>query len=151
MSLWIILGRTLYRLAWPALAVYLYFTERTRVIVHVGDDVLAVKGWFGDGKWSLPGGGLRRNEDPKNGLLRELHEETGVTVSPGQIKPLFTRRVSSRPAYNFRVHAFMIELPKKPGVAAPGHEIVQWEWIDRSELLSSPKSNPVTKAVLSAW
>ena len=30
-----------------------------------------------DGKWTLPGGGLEHGEDPRDGALRELTEETG--------------------------------------------------------------------------
>lgn len=31
-----------------------------------------------DGKWTLPGGGLNFGEDPHDGMLRELAEETGL-------------------------------------------------------------------------
>ena len=33
-----------------------------------------------DGNWELPGGGLEHGEDPKQGLAREVAEETGMTV-----------------------------------------------------------------------
>ena len=32
-----------------------------------------------DGWWTLPGGGLEHGEDPRDGALRELTEETGYT------------------------------------------------------------------------
>ena len=32
-----------------------------------------------DGWWTLPGGGLDHGEDPRDGALRELTEETGLT------------------------------------------------------------------------
>lgn len=44
------------------------------------------------GKWSLPGGFLDRNETVKQGVLRELHEETGVQA---EIVSLF--RINSSP------------------------------------------------------
>ncbi len=31
-----------------------------------------------DGKWTLPGGGINFGEDPRDGVLRELREETGL-------------------------------------------------------------------------
>jgi ADP-ribose pyrophosphatase YjhB (NUDIX family) len=38
-----------------------------------------------DGKWTLPGGGLDFGEDPRDGALRELDEETGLQ---GEIEEL---------------------------------------------------------------
>ena len=36
--------------------------------------------WVGrEGWWMLPGGGLEHGEDPRDGVLRELTEETGLT------------------------------------------------------------------------
>lgn len=37
--------------------------------------------------WSLPGGLLNRGEPPAAGAARELREETGVEVDPGQLRP----------------------------------------------------------------
>ena len=34
--------------------------------------------WSGVGEWTLPGGGLDFGEDPRDGALRELTEETGL-------------------------------------------------------------------------
>jgi ADP-ribose pyrophosphatase YjhB (NUDIX family) len=35
--------------------------------------------WSGIGQWTLPGGGLEHGEDPRDGAIRELTEETGLT------------------------------------------------------------------------
>ena len=35
--------------------------------------------WSGVGQWTLPGGGLDFGEPPRDGALRELTEETGLT------------------------------------------------------------------------
>jgi 8-oxo-dGTP diphosphatase len=35
--------------------------------------------WTGVGEWTLPGGGLDFGEAPRDGALRELEEETGLT------------------------------------------------------------------------
>ena len=32
------------------------------------------------GKWDLPGGHIHEGEDPKDGLIREVKEETGITL-----------------------------------------------------------------------
>lgn len=33
-----------------------------------------------DGSWDLPGGGLEHSEDPRQALMRELSEETGMAI-----------------------------------------------------------------------
>jgi 8-oxo-dGTP diphosphatase len=37
------------------------------------------------GQWTLPGGGLEFGEDPVDGVLRELREETGLLGTVGQL------------------------------------------------------------------
>jgi 8-oxo-dGTP diphosphatase len=39
---------------------------------------IAPRYWSGVGEWTLPGGGLDFGEDPRDGALRELTEETGL-------------------------------------------------------------------------
>jgi len=38
-----------------------------------------------DGAWELPGGRLASGEQPRDGLIRELREETGLSVSVGTL------------------------------------------------------------------
>lgn len=35
---------------------------------------------FADGRWTLPGGGVDFGEDPHDGVIREVDEETGYVV-----------------------------------------------------------------------
>jgi len=42
--------------------------------------------------WLAPGGGLEAQEDPLDGLFREIHEETGLQVSEAQ-GPVWKRRM----------------------------------------------------------
>ena len=37
------------------------------------------------GRWTLPGGGIDHGEEPRNALVREVYEETGLHVVPGQL------------------------------------------------------------------
>jgi ADP-ribose pyrophosphatase YjhB (NUDIX family) len=59
--------------------------ERTRLAAYAwcesNDTVLLCRiaeGYPDPGCWSLPGGGLEFGEDPADGVLRELEEETGL-------------------------------------------------------------------------
>lgn len=38
-------------------------------------------GYPGQGKWTLPGGGVEWGEHPDDALIREVHEETGFSVT----------------------------------------------------------------------
>ncbi len=42
-----------------------------------------------DGRWDLPGGRMDEGENMLEGLVRELREETGVTVDPAKARPFF--------------------------------------------------------------
>ena len=35
------------------------------------------------GRWTLPGGGIDHGEDPREAVVREVYEETGLRISPG--------------------------------------------------------------------
>src|SRR5689334_1316990 len=37
-------------------------------------------------RWTLPGGGIDHGEDPRDGLRREVYEETGLHVEPGAVR-----------------------------------------------------------------
>jgi 8-oxo-dGTP diphosphatase len=37
------------------------------------------------GRWTLPGGGIDHGEDPRDAVRREVYEETGLRVEPGEV------------------------------------------------------------------
>ena len=70
-SLWTFLGRVGGVMTWPLVWVVIRYTTRSRVLIICGDEVLLLKGWLSTGRWGLPGGGIRRGEDPVEAVLRE--------------------------------------------------------------------------------
>lgn len=47
------------------------------------------------GYWTLPGGGIDFGESPEVAMVREVKEETGLTVSAGEIAGVDSRMTSS--------------------------------------------------------
>ncbi len=51
-----------------------------RVVVRRGDDVLLIRHAYGSRDWGLPGGGIKRTEDPLEAAVRETREEVNVRL-----------------------------------------------------------------------
>ena len=73
------------------------FTDyHTRLAAYVllvdevdGQECVLLAWWNGEGHsdpaWSLPGGGIEFDESIRDGLVREVFEETGLRVRPGRL------------------------------------------------------------------
>ena len=57
------------------------------------------------GRWTLPGGGIDFGEDPADAMVREVHEETGLTVRPLEIAGIdsFYVREAEREFHGVRI------------------------------------------------
>jgi ADP-ribose pyrophosphatase YjhB (NUDIX family) len=84
------------RLACPACGYIAYVNPRlvvtTLPVDHEGRLVLLRRGIEpGRGAWAQPGGFLEVDETVTEAAIRETHEETGLTVRPGEIVGLYSR------------------------------------------------------------
>lgn len=68
----------------------------TGVILNEKNEVLICKHIYRQTKWSLPGGYIKGKEHPKEGLVREIEEETGFIVRIGEELRIRTDRETAR-------------------------------------------------------
>jgi 8-oxo-dGTP pyrophosphatase MutT (NUDIX family) len=123
---------------------------RTRMIIRSGGRVVTVKSWLGNGKWSLPGGGLHRHEDPLQGVIREVHEETGLQISPLQVVPLAVQEYRSY-GMHFPCHYFAAELRGQAVLKPELIEISETAWLDPDTLaVQNANADVLTALRLSA-
>lgn len=61
------------------------------------------------GRWSFPGGKLHPGESLREGALRELREETGITNELVEIQshPFYTRTVPVSTQFHWNIHVFV--------------------------------------------
>ncbi|APE23688.1 MULTISPECIES: (deoxy)nucleoside triphosphate pyrophosphohydrolase [Streptomyces] len=79
------------------------------------------------GRWELPGGKLEPGESPEAALVRELREELGVDVEPGERIP---GEWPLKPGYVLRVWTARL----LSGEPRPLEDHDELRWLSRSEL-----------------
>ncbi|MCA9563221.1 MAG: NUDIX hydrolase [Myxococcales bacterium] len=141
-------GRSFDGAGWLRLAAY-------GVLLDDAGRLLAVRiapNYPSAGIWTLPGGGLDWGETPEQGLVRELHEETGLNVSNLQIAWVYSHNFKST-----------LSRPNEP-VQAVGlvYRVRQWsgeliverdgstdrvEWLTRDQLAE----RPMTPSMRRVW
>ena len=80
-----------------------------------------------NGEWVLPGGIVELDEDPRDTVRREVLEETGVTVEPGQLTGVYK---------NMRIGVVSLVFRCRPvsGAAQPTAEASEVAWLDNTQV-----------------
>ncbi len=146
------IGRSVYRIITPVYAVLLPSTKRTRVLLVCGNEILVVRSWLSDGRWKLPGGGLRRHEEPARGALRELREETGLSLPLEKFAG--PQELQLRQGINrYTCYLYVITVSQTVPVRMRWPELTACQWVDYSKMSADNAYGDVTAAIKSvtAW
>ncbi len=123
-----------YRVAYVLLVFYsLIRRPRLRGVKCVltdGDQVLLVRHTYGPRGWDLPGGGIKRKEEPLTAARREIEEELGLEIDQwtplGQIHATVYTRRDTLWCFHAEVH--------NPRITSDPVEIATTGWFPRHNL-----------------
>lgn len=101
----------------------------TGVILNDKNEVLVVNHKYrdGDSYWSLPGGYIKGKEHPREGLAREIEEETGLIVRVDRELKIRTDRETARLDISLLGHLV-------GGEFRPSHEVSEAKFYKFDEL-----------------
>jgi 8-oxo-dGTP diphosphatase len=100
------------------------------------------------GEWSVPGGMLELGEKLKDGIAREVLEETGLVVQPIEVLDVFDS-IFADPDGRTRYHYVLIDYLCRviSGEAHAASDVSEVRWVHDSEL-SSLKMRELTVGVI---
>jgi ADP-ribose pyrophosphatase YjhB (NUDIX family) len=123
------------------------------VVVHEDRVLLVRRGTEPlKGHWSLPGGLLEVGESLADGVVREVREETGLTVEPVELVELLDRihRDGERVRYHYVIADYLCRVVGGVLQAASDADAVRWvervEWNSDSALVLDPVTVRVIEA-----
>lgn len=124
----------LYWICWPLIWLYVPIRKSARILVIKDDSFLVIKPYFGNGKWQLPGGGIKIGEDPSTAAQRELYEELGITVKKPRL--LIADRHFKEQGMFLRYEIYVVRVSGDVHVKR-NHEIASFSWLKGSESVTA--------------
>jgi ADP-ribose pyrophosphatase YjhB (NUDIX family) len=85
------------------------------------------------GRWDIPGGFLEEGEDPRDGIRRELREETGLEVEPERFLGVWMDRYGGYSMAQATLNLYWTARVVG-GSPAPADDVSELQWFHRSEL-----------------
>jgi ADP-ribose pyrophosphatase YjhB (NUDIX family) len=87
-----------------------------------------------DGKWALPGGWADIGHTPKEVIVQELKEETGLDVRPKALLAVFDKRMHAHPPQPFYVYKMVFYCEAVSTEITKGFDVLDVQYFDIDEL-----------------
>jgi 8-oxo-dGTP pyrophosphatase MutT (NUDIX family) len=142
--LWI--GSLLYIVLRPFIWFAIKGSTRAYVVVLAEDNVLLTKNWLGlHKKWRLPGGGVKKSEDPIVAAERELYEEVGLKIDKNKLTALNFDPI--KVSKTFKANIYLIEFSTKMAINRNQNELSDAQWIPLVKINELNVSQEVAEAL----
>ena len=104
------------------------------------------------GKWSIPGGVLEIGETLRKAVVREVLEETGLAVEPGELLGVFERVIADDQG-KMRYHYVLIDFlcQRVAGELAAGDDADEVRWFRREELRGLELARETEEVILKGF
>jgi 8-oxo-dGTP diphosphatase len=104
------------------------------LFTDVGGRVLLVEPTYRD-TWLLPGGTVEADESPRTGALREVEEELGLEVVPGQLLVVDWLPTDGEwtESISFTFAGGVLDPALEAKIRLPADELRSWAWCTEAE------------------
>lgn len=102
------------------------------LIIHQNKIMLVKES--GDGKWSLPGGWADIGYSPKEVIVKECKEETGLDVVPERLLAVFDKKFHPHPPQPFYVYKMVFHCKAISDVTQKGFDVLDVQYFDMDNL-----------------
>jgi 8-oxo-dGTP diphosphatase len=109
------------------------------------DPIKADSALNGEGTWTMPGGKFEFGESFEEGAVREVFEETGVSINKEDISVISLSNDIVPTAHFVTIGMLCEKYDHEPTVTEPD-EITKWEWFDLDNL-PQPLFEPSRKII----
>jgi len=115
------------------------------VIGQDGRILLAKRNIFPKGIWTLPGGGVDYGETSERAVVREIKEETGLTIEPIQLINVHEMIVPENKVHRV-IFFYMARVVS--GDARPSSDVEELRWLTPKEALKLDNLGPAVIPIL---